>query len=97
MNKSPTKWLKKTYRREPVSAFILTFGLMETVLGGFGARWTLLSFGVSIVVISLLMRWLQVQNKSKRAIIRPSRLYLPPQREDLIPLPPLKRKRDYRF
>ena len=97
MKKSPIRWLKKTYRKEPISAFILTFGLMDGVLGGFGERWTLLSFGLCVVIIGLFIRWLQVQNSHKPVIMPPARRYLPPSKSALIPLPPLKRKRDYRL
>lgn len=97
MKKSPRQWLKKTYRREPVSAFIFTSGLMDAALGGFGERWTLLSLGMVMIMISLSIRWLLVQKPRQPLIKISPRRYLPPANSNLTPLPPLKRKRDYKI
>lgn len=97
MKESPIRWLRKIYRKEPVSAFIVTFGLIDAILGGFGERWSLLSFGMLMIIMGLFMAWVQLHKTRKPVMITSARRYLPPSPNGLTPLPPLKRKRDYRL
>lgn len=61
MNALLPRFLKSAYRKEPISSFILIVGAVDVILGGFGERWTLLSFGLLIVLIAALLRWWQMQ------------------------------------
>ncbi|HIK36452.1 MAG TPA: hypothetical protein IGQ44_00455 [Geminocystis sp. M7585_C2015_104] len=100
MRNSPSKLIRKLYRQEPISAFIFTAGLVDATLGGFGERWTLLSLGMFLVVVSLFIRWIQLGwIENQKTIIKSNprrRRYLPPAKDTPTPLPPLKRKREYR-
>ncbi len=101
MRNSPSKLVKKLYRQEPISAFIFTVGLVDATLGGFGERWTLLSLGMFLVMVSLLLRWIQLGSPQNEKTITKSNLrrrrYLPPANDTPTPLPPLKRKREYKL
>ncbi len=88
--------LKSLYRQEPVSAFIVTFGAVDAILGGFGERWTLLSFGLMLVILGVILRWVQSQKEPKAVLSNPPRRYLPPSSNPTQPLPILRKKQDYR-
>ena len=76
------------YRKEPISGFILLFGLTNGLLGGFEGRWSLFSIGLIISVTGILMRWLQAQKVPTTIPAKPSRYRLPPS-TSAIPLPTL--------
>lgn len=89
--------LKSLYRREPISAFIFTFGAVDLIMGGFGEHWSLMSFGLLFAMVGLTMRWLQTQPPKKKLSQNISRRYLPPSdRTFAEPLPVLRKKQDYR-
>ncbi|MGY6529115.1 MAG: hypothetical protein ACXITR_04235 [Cyanobacterium sp.] len=91
------KSLKSVYRQEPISAFIFTFGAVELAMGGFSEHWSLMSFGLLLVVTGLILRWLQTQQTTQKKIPRNTRRYLPEaERTFAQPLPVLRRKQDYR-
>ena len=77
---------KKTYRKEPVSSFILVLGAVDAVIGGMGGRWTLLSFGLLMIMASGLLRWYKVQKAEAVVTEKPSRYFLPPS-QSRPPLP----------
>lgn len=95
MNVSLAKKLKSIYRKEKISGFIFTVGTVDAILGGFSERWTLLSLGVFLVILGGWMGWLKVRKTQKTLFVSTPRRYLSPNYQDLKPLPPLKRKRDY--
>lgn len=78
MNVILPRFLKSAYRKEPVSSFILLAGAVDVVMGGVGQRWSLLSFGVMVVIAALVMRWLQIQKAKEIATEERPRYYLPP-------------------
>ncbi|MGI0479183.1 hypothetical protein ACN4EE_00170 [Geminocystis sp. CENA526] len=88
--------LKLIYRQDKVSTFLFTLGIADSLLGGFSERWTLLSLGVFVATMGVFVRWLQLEKSKKMASLSRSNSYkyLPPSNENLLPLPPLKRKRD---
>ncbi|MBE9221296.1 hypothetical protein IQ215_01170 [Cyanobacterium stanieri LEGE 03274] len=92
------KSLKSIYRQEPISAFIVIFGAVDLAMGGFSERWSLLSFGLVLVIMGLMMRWLQAQQIQKKKKPRSiPRRYLPEGDNTFVePLPVLRRKQDYR-
>jgi hypothetical protein len=82
------RFLKTAYRKEPITGFILAVGAVDTAIGGVGQRWTLLSFGVTVVAIAFLARWLQIHKGRTLPKEGKARYYLP-ERSSGIPLPVL--------
>ena len=95
MNPLLTKLLKVIYRKEPISGFILLFGITDALLGGFQGRWNLFSLGLIIAITGILMRWLQAQRTNPTVPRKLARYRLPPS-STAIPLPPLTNKKRYR-
>lgn len=97
MKLSLSRSSKMFSRKEPISAFIFVMAMTDIVLGGVNEQWTLLSWGVLMAMMAGLIRWLQIQKARKPVFYSPPRRYLQPSSSsNLTPLPPLKRKRDYR-
>ncbi len=94
MNALFFNFLKKTYRKESVSSFILVFGAVDVVIGGVGGKLTLLSFGLSMVVASIILRWYKLQQAEAIVADKPSRYFLPPS-ESRPPLPLLTKKKPH--
>ena len=95
MNPLLAKLFRAIYRKEPISGFILLFGLTDALLGGFEGRWSLFSVGLIIAVTGILMRWLQTQKKPAKVRTQSPRYRLPPSTA-AIPLPPLTSNKRYR-
>ncbi len=91
-----SRLLKSAYRKEPISAFIFLFGTVDVLLGSFSERWTLLSFGMLLVVISFSVRWLQIQQAEKRMKAPIAQRYLNPSKSTMQPLPELTKQQNYR-
>ena len=85
---------KKTYRKESVSGFIFILGAVDAVIGGVGGRWTLLSFGLLMVLTSALLRWYKLQ-KAENAIDNKSPRYFLPPSPARPPLPLLTKKKPH--
>lgn len=92
MNALLSRLLKSTYRKEPISSFVLTVGAVDAVIGSVGERWTLLSFGLGLILIAAILRWWQVQKAQAILAEEASRTFLPPSPVDS-PLPALKSKK----
>lgn len=86
---------KLIYRQEKISTFLFTLGIVDGFLGGFSQKWTLLSFGIFVLMMGIFWRWLQLEKSKKVSLLARSNKYLPPSRHNLQPLPTLKRKRDF--
>lgn len=95
MNPLFAKLLRVIYRKEPISGFILLFGITDALLGSFQGRWSLFSLGLVIAIMGILMRWLQGQKKVSTVPKKSARYRLPPSTA-AIPLPPLSSKKRYR-
>lgn len=85
---------KKTYRKESVSGFILIIGAVDAVIGGVGGRWTLLSFGLSMILASMLLRWYKLQQAETVVTNKSPRYFLPPSKSRP-PLPLLTKKKPH--
>jgi hypothetical protein len=87
--------LKSAYRKEPVSSFIIIVGSVDAVIGGVGERWSLLSFGLIMVVLAVAVRWWQNQRKETELADQPVTHFLPPSpsRPALPQLSNIKRQR----
>lgn len=78
MNPLFARFLRAVYRKEPVSGFILLFGVTDALIGGLGGRGSLLSIGLLIALLGAIMRWRQGEKKSKAIATEPIKYYLPP-------------------
>lgn len=92
MNALLPRVLKSAYRKEPISSFILTVGAVDAVLGGVGERWTLLSFGLTIIFIAIGLRWWQIQKAQAILAEDKPRHFLPPS-SSRPPLPMLTQEK----
>lgn len=88
MNALLPRFIKLAYRKEPISSFVLIVGLINVLIGGAEAQWTLLSFGVSLTLIAFLVRWWQTNNNPPKTPEKPARYILPPS-SSRSPLPVL--------
>lgn len=85
MNALFDKLSPKTYRRESVSSFMFILGAVDAVIGGASERWTLLSFGLLIVLTATLWRWHKLR-KAKTPVTKKSPQYfLPPSPDPVRP------------
>lgn len=78
MNALWPRFLKSAYRKEPISSFIVIVGAVDAVIGGAGERWSLLSFGLMMVVLAAVLRWWQSQRRETELADQPVTHYLPP-------------------
>ncbi|HEY9652539.1 MAG TPA: hypothetical protein V6C95_17910 [Coleofasciculaceae cyanobacterium] len=78
MNALWPRILKSAYRKEPISSFIVIVGAVDAVIGGVGERWTLLSFGLMMVMLAVAIRWWQSQRRETNLAEQPVTHYLPP-------------------
>ncbi len=53
-------------------------GAVDEVMGGVGQHWSLFSFGLLIVSLSIILRWWQVQKAQPIMTEDKPRRYLPP-------------------
>lgn len=83
MNAVLPRFLKSAYRKEPIPSFLITIGAVDAVIGGFGDRWVLFSFGISTIAVAIALRW-----RSQNSRIEPpkpvAQRYLPARSEDSI-------------
>jgi hypothetical protein len=63
MNAALPRFLKSAYRKEPIPSFLVTIGLVDAVIGGFGDRWSLFTFGLGTVGIAIALRWWMIQQR----------------------------------
>lgn len=78
MNALLPRILKAAYRKEPISSFIVIVGAVDAVIGGVGERWSLLSFGLMMMVLAIALRWWQSQRRETELADQPVTHYLPP-------------------
>lgn len=89
MNALLPRFVKSAYRKEPISSLILIFGATDAVIGGVGGQWTLLSFGLIIVLTAAVLRWWQVQKAEEVITAEESSRYFLPPSSSRPPLPML--------
>lgn len=78
MNALWTRVLRSAYRKEPISSFIVIVGAVDAVIGGVGERWSLLTFGLTMIVLAVAVRWWQAQRRETELADQPVTHYLPP-------------------
>lgn len=78
MNAALPRFLKSAYRKEPLPSFLITIGVIDAVIGGFGDRWSLFSFGLGTVGFAIALRWWILQQQRPQEPDRPvAQHYLP--------------------
>lgn len=82
------RFVKSAYRKEPISSFIIIVGVVDAVIGGFGERWSLLSFGLMMVALAAVIRWWQQRDQDELSE-QPVTHFLPPS-QSRPPLPILR-------
>lgn len=98
MNQIWTQFLRPVYRKEPISSFILTMGIVDAVIGGSGSHWVLMSLGVGAMVGAIGLRWWIHHSRQSvqpvEAWAEPPVRYLPSQssRPSLPDLPPARKR-----
>ncbi|RUT09213.1 hypothetical protein DSM106972_012660 [Dulcicalothrix desertica PCC 7102] len=65
MNIALPRLLKSTYRREPVVSGLITVGVVDAVIGGFGDSWSLFAFGLGTAGLTLAFRWWRLSGQSR--------------------------------
>lgn len=99
MSRSWHRLLKSTYRREPISSFILTVGAVDAVIGGVGDRWSLMIVGFGIVGVAIALRmssahWRKAQQQQEEPPARAPIHYLPAHTSTpTLPMLTMSRKR----
>jgi hypothetical protein len=80
--------LKRLYRKEPISSFIIIVGAVDVVLGGVNEIGTLMILGLLTSGVAIGYRWWMIQRAEAEYGQKPKQLYLPPQ-SSRSPLPNL--------
>jgi hypothetical protein len=92
MNVLWTRLFKSAYRKEPISSFIITVGVVDAAIGSVGERWSLFTLGLGLILIASVLRWWQVQKSQATLAEEAARTFLPPS-ESRPPLPSLTTKK----
>jgi len=79
MNAALPRFLKSAYRKEPLPSFLITSGIVDTVIGGFDDRWSLFTFGLGTVAIAIALRWWLIQQRRPYPAQPVPQHYLPSQ------------------
>lgn len=88
MNAAWPRFLKSAYRREPISSFVITVGVVDAAIGGLDERWSLFTFGLGTVGVAIALRWWLTQRNQAELPERVPQHYLPPS-SSRPPLPTL--------
>lgn len=78
MNASWTRLLKSAYRREPITSFIVTVGVVDAAIGSIGASGSLLAFGLGTAGVAMALRWWQIYRSQSEQPAPAPEYYLPP-------------------
>ncbi|BAW95289.1 hypothetical protein NIES970_01920 [[Synechococcus] sp. NIES-970] len=84
--------VKRLYRKEPVSSFLIVMGLIEVVIGGVDEQWGLFVVGLGFVLGAIAIRWSRIRRDPQDFKQVLSRRYLPSS-EMNVPLPHLAREK----
>jgi hypothetical protein len=76
MNVFFPRFLKRAYRKDPISSFILVVGAVDSVIGGVWEKSTLLSSGLVVILLSVILRYWKTQKAQHLVTKDPPRGYL---------------------
>jgi len=75
-----SRLLRSLYRKEPVTGFLITVGVVDAAIGGLGEHWSLFSFGAGTIAVAIALRWWQQQRRAAPEPMPPAPVHiLPPQ------------------
>lgn len=78
MNVIFPRFLKSAYRREPIASVLITMGIVDALIGGFGDSWSLFAVGLGTAGVSLVWRlWRLQQQQPLPEEPSTTQLYLP--------------------
>ncbi|MBN3961856.1 hypothetical protein [Nostoc sp. NMS8] len=89
MNAVLPRFLKSTYRKEPLISVLMTMGVMDALIGGLNDSWSLFAFGLGTAGIALgfkLWRFQQRRPLPEEPVVQH---YLPSRSSSSTPLPML--------
>ncbi|MDW8200878.1 MAG: hypothetical protein RML75_06655 [Cyanobacteriota bacterium SKYGB_h_bin112] len=78
INVAPPRFLRSAYRKEPVSAFVITMGLVDAAIGGFGGSWALVTVGLGATSLAIGLRWWLMHRSRAQLPETIAEYYLPP-------------------
>jgi hypothetical protein len=84
--------LKRLYRKEPISSFIIMVGAVDAILGGVNEIGTLMILGFLTSGVAIGYRWWCIQQAESKYDQKSKQLYLPSQSERS-PLPNFDNRR----
>ncbi|MDZ7959382.1 MAG: hypothetical protein RMY34_16105 [Aulosira sp. DedQUE10] len=61
MNVVLPRFLKSSYRKEPLISVLITMGVVDALIGGLDDSWSLFTFGLGIAGISLVWKLWRIQ------------------------------------
>jgi hypothetical protein len=92
MNAIFPTFLKRLYRKEPISSFIIIVGAVDAVLGGVNEAGALMILGLLTSGLALGYRWWCIQQVETASERKAKQLYLPSS-SNRSPLPDLDSRR----
>jgi hypothetical protein len=63
MNAVLPRFLKSTYRKEPLISVLMTMGAMDALIGGLNDSWSLFAFGLGTAGIALGFKLWRIQQR----------------------------------
>lgn len=72
---------KSGYRKEPISSFVLTVGVVDAVIGGVDGHWSLAIVGGTLIGVAIALRFLQSQRRPVQFTDASPVLYLPERKQ----------------
>ncbi len=90
MNAVLPRFLKSTYRREPLISVLITMGVVDALIGGFKDSWSLFGFGLGTVGLVLVYKlWRSQQRRPSVVAEEPIVQHYLPSRSSSSSLPML--------
>ena len=96
MNAIFPTFLKRLYRKEPISSFLIIVGAVDAVLGGVNEVGTLMILGLLTSGMAIGYRWWCIQQAESGSGRKSKQLSLPPS-SNRSPLPNLDNRRQPPF
>jgi hypothetical protein len=78
INVALPRFLRSAYRKEPISAFVITMGMVDVLIGGFGDNWSLAGLGLGATGLAIGLRWWLLQRSQVKLPETVAQYYLPP-------------------